>query len=118
MTPHQGRSELHRHRDEVLMSGGIAAPDMGPIPRIRWPIRLLANESHLRPIVRQLDSWVCKKAHQVPTVMVPAEFIEQPLIVPILQALVPQLIRQLCLQGFGIDFEVGHHPIVGRVPQS
>ena len=51
-----------------------------------------------------------------PTVM-PAEFGQQPLVVRIFQASVPQLLRELCLHGFGFDFEVGHRPIAVRVPQ-
>jgi hypothetical protein len=54
--PHQGRSEFHRHRAQVLMSGSRVAPDMGPILQIDPPIWFLANESHLDAAVDVFDA--------------------------------------------------------------
>ena len=78
-----------------------------------------------RPIIRRLDPRVCQEAHQVLAVMMPAEFIEQPLIGRILQAAVAQVIRPLGVEGAatlrsagreGVAFEahVAKDCIVGR----
>ena len=71
----------------------------------------------LHAIVCWLDPWVGQKAEQAPTVMVPAELIEQPLVVWIFQVTVAQLVGHLGLQGFRFGLEVGHRAITIVAPQ-
>jgi hypothetical protein len=53
----------------------------------------------LRPIVRGLDARICEAPQQVAPVVMPAQFSEPPLMIPILPAAVAPLIRERLLQG-------------------
>lgn len=69
------------------------------------------------PTIRRLDPRVAQEAEHGAPVMMPARFIEQPLMVGIFQMTVPQLIRELCLQRFGLDLGVSSGGLPLRVPQ-
>ena len=69
------------------------------------------------PIVRRLDPRVHQETQHVAPVVMPAEFIEQPLVVPIFQPAVPQLIREFSLQRLGFELEVRHLTVSVLVPQ-
>ena len=51
--PHQGRSESHRHRNQVLKLASISALSFGTNPPDFLQSWFLVNESHLRFFVRQ-----------------------------------------------------------------
>jgi hypothetical protein len=57
-------------------------------------------------MIRRLDPRVAQEAEHGAPVIMPAQFIEQPLMVAIFQTTVPQLIRELRLQRFGLDLDV------------
>jgi hypothetical protein len=75
------------------------------------------TERPLGAIVRRLDPRLGQKTEQAPTVMVPAEFIEQPLIVWIFQATVAQLVGERSLQRFGFGLEACDVAVLVLMPQ-
>jgi len=60
-------------------------------------VRHLAGDDHqtqgsFRPIVGRLDSWLDQETQHVAPIVMPAQFIEQPLVVRAYQSVVPHLI--------------------------
>jgi hypothetical protein len=100
--PHQGQSESHRHRVQVLMSSRVAAVNMGPIPPIVWPIRFLANESHFGQVVIGRDLPIVGPV--IETISISAE--------DLLDATDSQVLRQLLHARNGLRFE--HRRLPGR----
>jgi hypothetical protein len=74
----------------------------------------------LRPIVGRLHPRVYRvyqEAQQVTPVVMPPQFIEQPLIVHIFQPPVAQLIRHLLLQGLDFGWKIWHRALPVGVPE-
>ncbi len=78
----------------------------------RWP------QGAFGAIVGRLDAWIIKEAQQVAPLVVPAQLVQEALIVGVRQYPLPQLLVQQLAEAAGLRGEVRRRPSVVTLPEG